>query len=131
MGTNTFGTIAAILGMKFSAFHSKLAVVVSMVYGIVLFNLFGELRKTKLMESFDVYQITCVQLGCGASVILFSVMGIPVSIIHALMAGLITVAFIKRMNIVKKKMEHVLLRNLLFVPLLSLFAGVLAGFVFF
>ena len=131
MGANTFGTISSILGANISTFHSKLAILVSMSYGIIMFNIFGELRRSKLMESFDVYQITCVQIACGASVIIFSTAGIPVSIIHALLAGLATTAFLKGMNVVKIKMEYTLIRNLLLVPLLSLLTGIFAGFLFF
>ena len=131
MGSNTFGTISALLGTNLSEFHSKLAVVASIFYGTAMFNLFGELKRTKLRESFDVYHTTCAQLGCGASVVVFSAIGIPVSIIHALLAGLMTMAFMKRMHTIEKKAEQVLLRNLLFVPLLSFFVGLIVGFVFF
>ncbi len=131
MGANTFGTIASVLGANFTTMHSKAAIVISIFYGVLMFNIFGELKKSKLLESFDVYYITCAQLGCGISVILFSIMGIPVSIIHALVSSLMAIALIKKMSIVEKKVEHVMFRNLILVPLISFFVGFIAGFLFF
>ncbi len=131
MGANTFGTISALFGTSLSRLDSKIAVVISIFYGVLLFNLFGELKKTRLREAFDVYHITCAQLGCGISVIFFSFMGIPVSIIHALFAGLLSLAFLKRMRTLERKAEMVLLRNLFLVPLAAFLIGLVLGTIFF
>ncbi len=77
----------------------------------------------KLLENLDVSMVMIAQTSAALSVLLFSSLGMPVSINHAIFASLLGMSYVKNIKLLERKIVHNFVRNVVLVPLLSLLVG--------
>ncbi len=98
---------------------------------VMVFAFFGVIARywlfhaipPRLLDNLDVSAVALVQMSAALSVFLFSLVGMPVSINHAVFASLFVVSYLKDIRILERKVIRNFVRNGLGVPLLSFIAG--------
>ncbi len=122
LGANTIGTLTSSLGKYAFSNLTVLGVIIVMWYGAYILGNINR-GKSRFREGFDFYSITCAQLGCGISLLIFTLAGIPLSIIYAMISSLLTIAFLKRIPILEKSIQKWVVKSTIVIPFIAFVLG--------